>query len=473
MARPSCCCGRMARCCCARGPPRACSAAWPRCRPATGAPITSCDGAVQDAPVSARWRRLPVPVRHVFTHFPLELTVLRRARRQPATPAPAGMRFTPLERLREEPLPSLMLKVLEAGLDGAQAAAISALISPRSASSSSSPPSRSTCQKVQPLQAGRPCASAPTLWIEPTAGPSTSVPSARMTALWRRFSSVDRLAGLDQPGLDQAEEGHARLAALGRRERKGLRRQRLDRGDALARRLGIDRSRARQPMKWRPSALATAPVVPVPKNGSSIDIAGVAGRQHHPRQQRLGLLRRMDLLALAVLQPLLAGAERQIPVRAHLQVVIAALQRLVMEGVFRALAARRPDQRLMRIGEATAAEIRHRIGLAPDDVVQHPEAEILQDRADAEDVVVAADDPERAVGLQHAAAGGQPGAGEGVIFGEGRELVPVVVDGIDEAVVGPAQIAAELEIIGRIGEDQIDAGRRQPLIAATQSPTST
>jgi len=35
----------------------------------------------------------------------------------PATAqAPLGMRFTPRDKLREEPFPSLMLKVVEAGL---------------------------------------------------------------------------------------------------------------------------------------------------------------------------------------------------------------------------------------------------------------------------------------------------------------------------------------------------------------------
>ena len=31
--------------------------------------------AMLDAPLEARWQRLPGTVRHVFTHFPLELTV--------------------------------------------------------------------------------------------------------------------------------------------------------------------------------------------------------------------------------------------------------------------------------------------------------------------------------------------------------------------------------------------------------------
>jgi A/G-specific adenine glycosylase len=69
-----------------------------------------------DAPTQANWRKLPLPVRHVFTHFPLELTVFA-AQAPAATPAPTGMRFTPLAKLRAEPLSSLMLKVVEAGLE--------------------------------------------------------------------------------------------------------------------------------------------------------------------------------------------------------------------------------------------------------------------------------------------------------------------------------------------------------------------
>jgi A/G-specific adenine glycosylase len=73
------------------------------------------DGAAQDAPLPTRWRRLPAPVRHVFTHFPLELTVFV-ARAPAKTAAPENMRFRPLSTLGEEPFSSLMLKVLETGL---------------------------------------------------------------------------------------------------------------------------------------------------------------------------------------------------------------------------------------------------------------------------------------------------------------------------------------------------------------------
>ena len=67
--------------------------------------------ALLDAPLDARWKRLPGLVRHGFTHFPLELTVFL-ARVALSTPAPAGMRFTPRRDLDSEPLPGAMKKVL-------------------------------------------------------------------------------------------------------------------------------------------------------------------------------------------------------------------------------------------------------------------------------------------------------------------------------------------------------------------------
>lgn len=72
--------------------------------------------ALLDAPLDARWKRLPGIVRHVFTHFPLELTVFL-ARVAPGTPAPDGMRFTPRAGLEAEPLPGAMKKVLAHALE--------------------------------------------------------------------------------------------------------------------------------------------------------------------------------------------------------------------------------------------------------------------------------------------------------------------------------------------------------------------
>ena len=180
----------------------------------------------------------------------------------------------------------------------------------------------------------------------------------------------------------------------------------------------------------------------------------------------------MQLLAVAALQPLLAGAQRQRPVGADLDVLVAGFERFVVEGV--ALGggvARRPDQRLVRVGEAPAAKVRHRVRLPPHHVVENPEAEVLQDRADAEDVVIGADHPQRAGRLEHALAGGKPGAGELVVGREARELVPVVVDRVDLGIVGALEVALELKIVRRIGEHEVDRARPAAVaISSTQSP---
>lgn len=68
----------------------------------------------QHAPLKARWRALPGAVRHVFTHFALDLTVWR-ADLPAGTPAPAGMRFVLPRDLHKEALPSVMRKVLAHG----------------------------------------------------------------------------------------------------------------------------------------------------------------------------------------------------------------------------------------------------------------------------------------------------------------------------------------------------------------------
>jgi A/G-specific adenine glycosylase len=61
------------------------------------------------------WRRLAGVVRHVFTHFPLELSVYV-AQLPARTRAPAGMRWVALADIAAEALPSLMRKVLARAL---------------------------------------------------------------------------------------------------------------------------------------------------------------------------------------------------------------------------------------------------------------------------------------------------------------------------------------------------------------------
>jgi A/G-specific adenine glycosylase len=62
------------------------------------------------------WRKRPGVVRHVFTHFPLELSVYT-ADVPALTPAPAGTRWVALAALHGEALPSLMRKVVAHALD--------------------------------------------------------------------------------------------------------------------------------------------------------------------------------------------------------------------------------------------------------------------------------------------------------------------------------------------------------------------
>jgi A/G-specific adenine glycosylase len=61
------------------------------------------------------WRRVAGLVRHVFTHFPLELSVYV-AEIPARTPAPHGMRWIAASDLAGEALPSLMRKVVAHGL---------------------------------------------------------------------------------------------------------------------------------------------------------------------------------------------------------------------------------------------------------------------------------------------------------------------------------------------------------------------
>ncbi len=76
--------------------------------------------------------------------------------------------------------------------------------------------------------------------------------------------------------------------------------------------------------------------------------------------------------------------------------------------------------------------------------------------------MVAADDPDRAVLAEHAPRLGQPLAGEGVVGGQVLEPVPGLVHAVHQGIVGPAQVALQLKVIGRVGEDRVHGGRRQP-----------
>jgi len=67
--------------------------------------------ALEEAPLKAKWTRLPGNVEHVFTHFPLR-QVVYAARAPSKTRPPAGMRWVPLAELMGEALPNIMRKVV-------------------------------------------------------------------------------------------------------------------------------------------------------------------------------------------------------------------------------------------------------------------------------------------------------------------------------------------------------------------------
>ena len=161
-------------------------------------------------------------------------------------------------------------------------------------------------------------------------------------------------------------------------------------------------------------------------------ITGLSTGQQNAMQQAFRLLRRVQLSAALIFQTLAAGANRQAPIRAHLHIIIQRLHGLIIERIAGGVFVRRgPNQRFMRIGEARATKIRHRIGFAPNNIVQNPIAEILQRRADAENIMIGADDPKRAGRLQNALRFAQPSAGESVISGEIVEFVPLIIYRID------------------------------------------
>jgi A/G-specific adenine glycosylase len=72
--------------------------------------------ALAQVPVPGAWRRLPGQVEHVFTHFPLALTVFR-GEVPPGAKPPEGCRWVPLREVDAEALPNVMRKVLAHALE--------------------------------------------------------------------------------------------------------------------------------------------------------------------------------------------------------------------------------------------------------------------------------------------------------------------------------------------------------------------
>ena len=228
------------------------------------------------------------------------------------------------------------------------AIAISARNSARSASIEMRPSAVSTCQKVQPLQASRPCASAPMRWIEPTVVAERDRAVGAHQRLhggaWRRrasrparrrprsISAANGTRGASRAVMNGASvvAGSGSTAAMRCSAARGIVALALDADEAAA-----------EALRHRAGGAGAAERV-------EHEVVRPRGRQDDAREQRLRLLRRVQLLAVAVLEPLLAGAERQGPVGAHLDVLVAGLQRFVVEGVALGAGARAPPRSASR-----------------------------------------------------------------------------------------------------------------------------
>ena len=122
----------------------------------------------------------------------------------------------------------------------------------------------------------------------------------------------------------------------------------------------------------------------------------------------------------------------------------------------------------MRVGEPPSTKIWHRVCFAPDHIIQNPEIKILQNLADTENIVIAANNPYRTIRLENTSRLFQPCMAEGVIGGECVKLVPRLGHRINMRLVWTREIAAKLKIIRRISEDKVNrlAGDFRQLVDA-------
>ena len=179
----------------------------------------------------------------------------------------------------------------------------------------------------------------------------------------------------------------------------------------------------------------------------------------------------MGLIAVFVFETFMACANRKHPVGAHLHTFVEGLQSFVIEGVFAGFLFGGPDHGFMRVGEAFATEVGHRIRFAPHSIIEDPEALVLQLCAHAEHVVIATNDPDCAIWLQQATCCGKPVFGEAVVDFEAVELIPIIVDGVDLRIVRAMQVAAQLEVIGRVRETRSMDSAGRLFMTSIQSPS--
>ena len=135
---------------------------------------------------------------------------------------------------------------------------------------------------------------------------------------------------------------------------------------------------------------------------------------------------------------------------------VGFLHELVVEGVAAAFILGGPDDGFSGVGEIAAGKVGRRIGLDPGDVVQELEFELLHGEADGMNDVAGAGNPDGAVGLEDALAGGEPCAVEFMVGVGAARTVPIAFVDADHA-SGMAGDSVVGEEIGRVGENQVHA----------------
>jgi len=183
------------------------------------------------------------------------------------------------------------------------------------------------------------------------------------------------------------------------------------------------------------------------EEGVEDEVAFVGGGEEDALDEGERFLRGMLAEAL-----FLGGGRQDFPDGFHLAAGIHLLHQFVIEFVAGLFVARGPDDGFGGMSEVAAREIGRRIGLDPGNVVEQLEAELLHGEADGMNDVAGAADPNGAVGLEDALAGGEPGAIEFVIFCSAAGAVPCAFVDADHF-AGVAGDAAVGEEVRRVGED--------------------
>jgi hypothetical protein len=120
------------------------------------------------------------------------------------------------------------------------------------------------------------------------------------------------------------------------------------------------------------------------------------GQQGAPEESQrfLGRMVAHALLAL--------GYGKDTPDRGELAGGIRVVYEIVVEGVSGASTLARPEEGLVGMGEGCVQRVGDGVGLLPGDLVDNPEIQALQCKAEAKDDVVSSGDPERSVWLEDA-----------------------------------------------------------------------